>query len=294
MNQYPGYQGQPGGYPTMPGTPPEQKKSRKGLWITLGVIGGLLVLCCAAGIGLFVFATVQAAKPIAAATNFCDDLKAQDYTAAYGMLSTDYQGKVTADQFTQASQLHDQIDGKVKKCGLLASGNSSTSFNFDFNNNTAKLSAQTTRNKTFTGTIALVKQGDDWKIDNIDPSLQGTDLGPLQVANDFCKALAAANYTGAYADLSTKQHSEATEAQFEASIKAGLTAAQKQAGTAVTIAGCKPDLTSYAVSSNGTTASLNSQLLIAAGAVQVPVAQKVSFVKESGAWKIDDLVNTGA
>jgi hypothetical protein len=201
---------------------------------------------------------------------------------------------VTSAQFTQASQLHDQIDGKVKSCSLVTSGNNSTAFNFDFNNNTAKLSSQTERNKAFTGTIALVKQGDDWKIDSIDQSLQGTDLGPLQVADDFCKNLAAANYTGAYADLSAKQHSEATAAQFEASIKEGLAAAQQQAGAAVSIAGCKPDLTSYSVSSDGTKATINSQLLVAAGSVQVPVAQKVSFVKESGAWKIDDLANTGA
>jgi hypothetical protein len=276
----------------MPGQQPPANKSRRGLWITLGVIGGLLVICCAGVIGLFVYAAVQASKPIEAATKFCNDLKAQDYTSAYALLSTNYQGQVTSAQFTQASQLHDQIDGKVQNCGLQTG--SSTGFSFDFNNNTAKLAAQTSRNKTFTGTMVLIKQGDNWKVDSIDQSLQGTDLGPLQVANDFCAKVAAANYAGAYADFSSSHQAQITEAQYEANLKQALAAASKQTGTAVTIAGCKPDLTSYAVSADDTSASINSQLLVQAGSVQQAVPQKATFVKEASGWKIDTLANTGA
>jgi hypothetical protein len=161
MNDYPTYSTQPMGYPPM--AAPPQKKSRRGLWITLGVVGGLLVVCCAGVAGLFTYATVQAAKPIAVASSFCNDLKSQTYTSAYNLLSANYQARIPEQTFVQGVQLQDQVDGTVKSCGL-QSGNS-TGFTFPLNNNTATLAAQVVRNKTFTemGQKAPdLQSGDEW------------------------------------------------------------------------------------------------------------------------------------
>jgi flagellar basal body-associated protein FliL len=278
----PGY-GQPGyGQPMgqMPPPAPPKKKSRRGLWIILSIIV-VLLLACIAGFGILFYNAAQIAlQPLQAAQNFCNDLKTQDYSSAYNMLSTTYQGQVTQTQFTQGSQLHDQIDGKVQSCPLAS--NSNFSFNLGNGPTTASFNATVTRNKTFTGKISMIKEGSAWKVDALDQSLQGTDIGPIVVANTFCQALVAQDYQTAYNQLSARQHGLATEAQFASEIQSG------GLGASVKIVGCTPNFTTYAASVvPNTKATLDSSLNISAQGTTVPVSTTLSFVYESGAWKID-------
>ncbi|MBF6591507.1 MAG: hypothetical protein IVW57_13400 [Ktedonobacterales bacterium] len=268
----------PDGYPITPPPPPPPKRSRRGLWITLGVVGGLLVLCGALLVGLVIYAGIQAAKPITVVQMYCGDLKTANYVAAYSLFSSQYQSQLTSDQFIQASKLQDQVDGPVQSCGL-QTGNS-TGINFDLNNNTARFAVQMTRNKTLTGFITLVKQGDTWRIKSIDTSLRGTDIGPLQVADRYCEALAAANYTAAYAHLASSIQSRVTEAQFQAQQQEQLALIQGQ------IAGCQPDLSTYAVLPDDTTASLRTQFAVRVGTQMVTRPRTLAFVKQSNVWKI--------
>jgi hypothetical protein len=193
MNQYPGQgsnqdqppgygplpqgYGPPYGYPTMASQPPN--KSRKGLWITLGVIGGVLVLCCAIGVGLVIYAAVQVSKPISVAQSFCDDLKAQDYNAAYTLTSAGYQSRVSQLQFVQRAQNDDQTNGKVTSCKL-----QTNSFNFNFNTSisTFTVAIQITRNQTTTGNLTLVKHGSNWTIDAVDASLLSIAAGSTHIS----------------------------------------------------------------------------------------------------------------
>jgi hypothetical protein len=47
----------------------------------------------------------------------------------------------------------------------------------------------------------------------------------------------------------------------------------------------------HAVSTDDTSASITSNLLVSVDGQQASQAQKVTFVKGSGAWKIDTLTN---
>jgi hypothetical protein len=290
---YPGgYPSYPGGQPgygqgeygqqmgQMPPPAPPRKRSRRGLWIALSIIAVVLLLACG-GIGLLIYNAAQIAlQPLQAAQHFCDDLKTQDYTAAYTLLSINYQGKVTQTQFTQGSQLHDQIDGKVQNCA--PASNNNFSFNLGNGPTTASFNATVTRNKAFTGKISMVKESSAWKVDALDPSLQGTDIGPLVVANTFCQALAAQDYKAAYNQLSARQQGLATESQFASQIQSGL-------GSNVKITGCTPNYSTYAASVvPNTKASLDSSLNISTQGTTVPVPATLAFVYEGGAWKIDD------
>ena len=280
--EQPGYGQQMG---QMPPPAPPKKRSRRGLWIILSIVL-LLLLACVAGFGILFYNAAQIAlQPLQAAQSFCDDLKRQDYTAAYSLLSATYQGQVTQMQFTQGSQLHDQIDGKVQNCA--PASNNNFSFNLGNGPTTASFSATVTRNKAFTGKISMVKQGGAWKVDALDPSLQGTDIGPIVVATTFCQALVAQDYQTAYNQLSARQHQLATEPQFASQIQSGL-------GASVKIVGCTPNFSTYAASVvPNTKATLDSSLNISTQGTTVPVSTTLTFVYEGGAWKIDGFkVNT--
>ena len=265
----------------MPPAPP--RKSRRKLWITCGVIAAVVLLACAGVGGLFAYATVQAAQPLTAAQTFCTDLKKQDYTAAYGMLSTAYKGRVTEDQFTQASKLHDQVDGKVTACGL-PQGRSNTNFNFNLNQNTATFNVDVTRRHLVSGSVTMVKENGAWKVDSLDSTLQGTDLGPLQVADQFCKAIVAQDFKTAYGYLSTDLQGKASQKDLQSAF---ANDSQTQ------INGCSPSFTTYSVGSADTTATLDTSMTVAvknsSGTRVVGVPVTLTFVKDSGVWKIDGI-----
>jgi uncharacterized protein DUF3828 len=282
----PGYGQPPMGQPPMYGQPmmppaAPAKKSRKRLWITLGVIAGVLVLACG-GIGFFLFSLGQAvAQPITVATTFCTDLKTQNYTAAYGLLSSKQKGQATQDLFSQGAKLQDQVDGQVTGCTLQS--NSSAGFQFDSSKGTATLPATVQRTQAWNGKLKLVKEGSDWKIDDIDASLQGRDIAPIVVGNVFCQALASGDFHTAYATFSSHLQSQSTEEQFQQS----FVAAFQQAGVQIKVVGCTPKFGSYTVSD--TSATLDSSLDISANGTTVSVGTRLSFVKEGGVWKIDNL-----
>src|SRR5579884_2836939 len=72
---------------------PLQKKSRKGLWITLSIVGGILVLACggcavmfALGIGFF---AKTVSGPISSVDQYYKAIENQDYNTAYSYLHVD-------------------------------------------------------------------------------------------------------------------------------------------------------------------------------------------------------------
>jgi hypothetical protein len=109
----------PGGY----GPPPQQpqKKSLRWLWITLGIIGGIVVLGCvgcaitaALGVGFF----AKVAGPTLTATEYYTAIKNQDYSQAYTYWdtssTTSLQGQeATQDAFTLFAQAVDTQKGPV-------------------------------------------------------------------------------------------------------------------------------------------------------------------------------------
>lgn len=77
-----------------PSTQP-QKKSRRGLWITLGVIGGVLVL----GFILLVVIGANVSTPTKTLQTYCGALKQRDYQTAYNQLSQGQHSLQSESQF---------------------------------------------------------------------------------------------------------------------------------------------------------------------------------------------------
>jgi hypothetical protein len=167
--------GRPPGSPTPLTYPPEhmppeyapRARARRWPWITCGIIIGVLLIPCAllAILGVYLFSGIAGTN--GTISTFCDDLKAQRYSAAYDTFSTQLQSQVSREQFVAVNTQRDQTDGPVRACG-------NPQISISLHNNNAYIPLAITRTQTYTGTIHLVHEGNGWKIDAIDPALQLT------------------------------------------------------------------------------------------------------------------------
>lgn len=268
----------------------EQKtpSSQRPRWL-IPVIVAALVIVVFGGIAGVVYAIGQSALQASmdTATTFCNDLRAQKYTDAYSLLSSGYQAQITGKDFTAFNQVHDQLDGKVRQCGLAGLQNNA-GFNLNLNPQSASFNAQITRNRSYTGEVSLVKQNGSWKIDSVEDSLQGSDVGGLTTGSQFCQALAAQDYAAVYAMFTPAYQQQIGSAENYANgLKAVFGDGQFQ------ITGCQPQVDTYTVTAQDDAASVSGAFDIKvttdAGALTVQVPFKIAFAKISGAWKISDL-----
>ena len=268
----------------------EQKtpSSQRPRWL-IPVIVAALVIVVFGGIAGVVYAIGQNALQASmdTATTFCNDLRAQKYTDAYSLLSSGYQAQITGKDFTAFNQVHDQLDGKVRQCGLAGLQNNA-GFNLNLNPQSASFNTQITRNRSYTGEVSLVKQNGSWKIDSVEDSLQGSDVGGLTTGSQFCQALAAQDYAAVYAMFTPAYQQQIGSAENYANgLKAVFGDGQFQ------ITGCQPQVDTYTVTAQDDAASVSGAFDIKvttdAGALTVQVPFKIAFAKISGAWKISDL-----
>lgn len=197
------------GWPQQPPTAPAPKKSRKKLWISLAVILALVVVACGGG----ALAFAQYIAPATTAGLFCGYMKTQNYTATYALLSSGLRGQLSQDQFTQGNQLLDKVEGTVQSCGQATGGNA---YSYSLGASTAKVAATITRSTagTLQGTVHLKSENGSWKVDAIDTSLLGVNLGALQTAGAFCAAMQTQSYTTAYGVLGSALKQQASQGQF--------------------------------------------------------------------------------
>lgn len=248
----------------------------------------LLLVVCLGSAGI-VYAIGQQAlqEPLNTANSFCKDLQAQKYSGAYALLSSSYQSRVTAKDFAAISQLHDQLDGKVRQCGL-AGIQTNGGINLNLNPANTSFNAQITRNHSYSGAIALIKQNGSWKIDDIADSLQGSDVGALTAGALFCHALASQNYAAVYGMFTPAYQQQIGSMD---SYVNGLK--QVFGGGQFQIIGCQPQINTFTVTAQADSASLsgafNIKVTTDAGSLTVPVPFKIAFAKISGTWKISDL-----
>src|SRR5262249_51249450 len=153
---------------------PPQPRSNRTLWIVLSIVGGFVLLACIACVALGIVFTNFAGnfiKPVGVVTQFCQDLRAQDYTDAYDLFSTNLEARITRADFINRSQRIDSSDGFVTACRV-TSGDGT---NVQVDASTVTLPVTITRNgNAQEGNITLVKDGDTWKIDTLDPSFRLT------------------------------------------------------------------------------------------------------------------------
>lgn len=222
----PGYEqyGQPGApsqpfyaQPTSFTQPPAPKKSRRGLKIALIVISIVLVLGAIGGAGA-VFLINQIAAPGVAALQFCNQLKAQSYDDAYKSLSSDLQAKYSQTNFRAGVTALDTAEGKVTGCQQAQGSNT---YSYSLGASTATVTAQLTRSiqGNLTGALHLKNQNGSWKVDGIDTSLLGVNIGALQASGAFCAAMQSQDYAAAYALLDSTQQGLVSQDDFVASGK---------------------------------------------------------------------------
>jgi hypothetical protein len=153
----PAYAPLPMGQPPIPSyAPPLQpisKKSRRGLWIALGVIGAVLVLMCV-GFSVLVFANLP--TPAKTLDTFCNALTSGDNHTAYTQFSSSLQSQIPEAAFTQtvsADRIITCTPGTPNESGNGANG-------------TLKLVHRS--GATNNDVVTLIKDSNsDWKIDTL-------------------------------------------------------------------------------------------------------------------------------
>jgi hypothetical protein len=154
--------------PIPPGyaVPPQQKKSLKWLWITLGVVGGIFVLSCAICGSLGLFANLGGG-PDSAVQSYYDAIKKQDYATAYTFIGPNATYTSPTDgtsipipsqqAYTTFAQALDQ------KYGTLTDYQTSSG-----SDNNHMVVTVTRGGKQYTIHLTLTKVNNDWKITNAD------------------------------------------------------------------------------------------------------------------------------
>jgi len=203
---YPGYGGYGRGGVA---APPRARKSRRGLWITLGVVAALLLACG----GGAVFAAVQYFAPAAIGSVFCGYVESQGYTLAYAQMSAGAHIQLTSTQFTDAFTTLDNVEGKATACAAAPGSNSYSASLFG---TTATVGLVMTRAKAgaLQGSVHLKKESAGWRVDAIDSSLLGVNLSAVVASDSYCAALKAQQYADAYTLLGSKLQAATKQPDF--------------------------------------------------------------------------------
>jgi hypothetical protein len=167
--------------------PPQQpRQSHKALWITLSILGGVILLSCVACSAFAAISVNRLGKqitsslgPTLTAQEFCSDMEIQDYDSAYSLFSANLQSQITSDQWNAKNQARDLHDGQVTTCTVLSNSNlpqgGRANIQIQITRNSDTPSTSTTITGSQTGVLTIIQEGSQWKIDNIDVSL---DLTP--------------------------------------------------------------------------------------------------------------------
>lgn len=156
----PQYAPQPMSPPGMPGyaapVPVARPKSRRGLWIALGIIGGVLLI----GIVLFAVIAANVSTPTKTLNAFCSALKSGDYQTAYNQLTSSLQSQLgTEAVFAAAFSSNGQL-GKITDC---------TVSNVNDSAGTGTITYTFAGGRTLVDDYVLIQENNTWKINAQNP-----------------------------------------------------------------------------------------------------------------------------
>jgi hypothetical protein len=281
---------------------PQARHTRSTRWVVAGMVGLLLLSLGILGAGgVLAYSSTQAllSAPAKTLTAYCADLTHADvshYGEAYHLLSIAAQQQLaiaaqhlddSQAYFVRLNQLHDIRDGTVQGCGLPGSRQVLVL------HNTAQASLHLIRNQPYTGTVHLVFEQNSWRIDQVDPMLQGTEVAPLAAAEGFCQALVNRNYGLAYDAFS------AAEQQYVGSVDAmaRLLLTLGDQNYDVTLHQCATQYNSYVPpSTSGAATAVLSATLRAIPTGGEPGSCEddtfdwtISLVRQGATWKVDNV-----
>ncbi len=235
---------------------------------------------------------------VAAAVGYCNALQNLDFGSAYQTLSNQalvsFPGVASSQDFTRLQILHYVVDGQITACNVtvIEEGNhdcgaGSGEANLDMDITRANVGTE--RGKmTLIGQAGQGKQCAKWLIDSIDPKLQGTDVGPLQVGYQLCDDLAKADgLQEAYTKLfSSGYKAQVPLPQFEKLFPFPTLARD-------TYGGCFPDFSTYKPPQSS--ASLNVGVNVLSGSTggsppQAPILHMaLGLTKKDSQWVISSI-----
>ena len=236
-------------YPPAPAMP-VQKRSRRGLWITLGTILGVLLI---AAIASGVIGYQNRSTPTKTLNAFCTAIKGGDYQTAYNQLSSGLQAKGGSESAFAAAFSTNGGLGKVTSCSVSSvdDGAGTGAINYTFSGGSSLIVDYT-----------LVDES-GWKI-----NAQHPRSTPSFTLNTYCNALSTQDYQTAYDQFSKNFQSQAgTETQFAS------------AAAATKVKGC----TVSNVNDPGKTGTL-----VYARGDGNKVSETDTLINENGTWKIND------
>ena len=189
---------QQGMYPPSPPVQ-AQKRSRRGLWIILGAIIGVLV------IGAIIFGVigyVNRSTPTKTLNAFCSALKGGDYQTAYNQLASGLQSKLgTEAQFAAGYSSNGGL-GKITGC---------TVSNVNDSAGTGTISYTFATGSSLVVDYHLFDENGASRINSTQPHST-----PSLTLATYCTALKGGDYQSAYNQFSSAIQSQASEAQFAA------------------------------------------------------------------------------
>ncbi len=234
----------------VPAQAPVKKPSRRGLWITLSAVVGLLLL---GAIVLGVFGYVNRSTPTKTLNAFCSALKSGDYQVAYDQFSSGLQAKYGSEAQFAAGFSNNGGLGKVTNCIVN---------NADDGAGTGTISYNLSGGSTLVVDYTLVYENGASKI-----NAQHPRSTPSLTLTTYCNALVMGDYQMAYDQFSSAAQSQiGTEAQF-----AAVAATIKVKDCTVT---------------NVNDATGNGAVTYVRGDGN-KVSANETLVKENGAWKIN-------
>ncbi len=152
---------------------PPVRKSRRWLWITLSIVGAVVLLTC----GLCSWAAYNFLAPavqgvsgsLNVVNDYYGDLQTKNYAAAFGDISTQYElSSLTETKFAQEASTRDSQYGPILSFTPGQPAYASTpNGGFDFTRFTVSVDVKRTK-LSYTTTFYVRKIGGNWKITNFD------------------------------------------------------------------------------------------------------------------------------
>jgi hypothetical protein len=219
------------------GSSAPKKKSRRGLWITLSIVGVVLVI-------IIVFIATASKGPSTTPTQtyqaYCAALKAKDANTAYGFYSSGTKSQTSVDNMKALSNI-------MSDCVVS---------NVDDTAGTGVITYTLTSGAKLVEDDKLIQENDSWKI-----NYQKVRSTPSVTLNTYCNALVQGDFQTAYNQFSSSYQGQQSESQFAASFPDGkptdctISNVDDNAGTGqvtMTIKGSQATYDETLVKENGT------------------------------------------
>ncbi len=207
--------------------------------------------------------------PVAVVTRYCAALQAGDYAGAYALFSATLQGAQRQVDYVATQDERATLTGRVTSCAMaaLTMADSQTA--------QALVSVTRATGPRLGGEMQLQPEGGAWYISDLDPNIEGVDVGPYQVGLRFCADAAAGDYRAANVLLSGTLRARTTPATLAAALPPASSGAWRCGA---------PARGSYVVA--GGVASYAAPIMMASGA---PLGRTLAFqfALIQGTWWIN-------